>query len=203
MFELAVRNVEFSGTELLAVKEKESGKIYAGINPILRGLGFDDKQIEYRRDKWVNDKSLKKGTQKFSGTFLGLKTGKEVWCIDIMKLPLAIAKLEITPKMEKEMPELAEKLETYQDECADVLAAAFLSQEQAPITYQYAPSAATFDTVANLGRLIERVMKAEGACPHEIAQVLKPILQQAGIDIRDCFVKLPAYEQLMLSGLNY
>ena len=134
---------------------------------------------------------------------MGLKTGKEVWCIDIMKLPLAIAKLEITPKMEKEMPELAEKLETYQDECADVLAAAFLSQEQAPITYQYAPSAATFDTVANLGRLIERVMKAEGACPHEIAQVLKPILQQAGIDIRDCFVKLPAYEQLMLSGLNY
>ena len=202
MFDLTVKKVPFCGTELLAVKEKESGKIYAGVNPILRGLGFDDRQVEYRRNKWIIDKSVSKGVQKFS---YPLERGgiQEGYCIDIMKLPLAIAKLEITPKMEIEMPELAEKLERYQDECADVLAAAFLPQEQAPVTYQYALSAATFESVANLGRLIERVMKAEGACPHEIALALKPIFQQAGIDIRDCFVKLPAYEQLMLNGLNY
>ena len=108
MNDLVVKKVPFYGAELLAVQEKDSGKIYAGINPILRDLGFDEKQIEYRRDKWVFDKSVGKGTQKFSGTYLGLRTGKDVWCIDIMKLPLALAKLEITPKMEKEMPELAE-----------------------------------------------------------------------------------------------
>lgn len=130
MNDLVVKKVPFYGAELLAVQEKDSGKIYAGINPILRDLGFDEKQIEYRRDKWVFDKSVGKGTQKFSGTYLGLRTGKDVWCIDIMKLPLALAKLEITPKMEKEMPELAEKLEEYQDRCADVLAAAFLPREK-------------------------------------------------------------------------
>lgn len=202
MFDLAVKKVPFCGTELLAVKEKESGKIYAGINLMLKDMGFNDYQIRYRREKWMEDKSLSKGVRKFSHPSEN-GVAQESYCIDIMKLPLAIAKLEITPKMEIEMPELAEKLERYQDECADVLAAAFLPQEQAPVTYQYALSAATFDSVANLGRLIERIMKAEGACPHEIAQVMRPILQQAGIDIRDCFVKLPAYEQLMLSGLNY
>ena len=126
MNDLTVKNVPFCGTELLAVQEKETGKIYAGINLILRDLGFDEKQVEYRRDKWASDKTLQKGTQKFSGTLLGMKTGRDVWCIDIMKLPLALAKLEITPKMEKEMPELSRKLEEYQDKCADVLAAAFL-----------------------------------------------------------------------------
>lgn len=68
--------------------------------------------------------------------------------------------------------------------------------QQPTITYQYPVSAATMESAANLGRLIERVMKTEGACPHEIAIVLKPIFQQAGLEIRDCFVKIPAYEQL-------
>lgn len=71
------------------------------------------------------------------------------------------------------------------------------------LTYQYPLPATTFEGVANLGRLIERVMRNEGACPHEIAEVLKPIFQQAGIDVQECFVKLPAYEQLVLSGLPY
>lgn len=125
MFDLTVKNVPFCGTELLAVKEKESGKIYAGVNPILRDLGFDERQIEYRRNKWISDKSISKGVQKFS--YPSEKGGvQEGYCIDIMKLPLALAKLEITPKMEKEMPDLSVKLEDYQDRCADVLAEAFL-----------------------------------------------------------------------------
>ena len=66
------------------------------------------------------------------------------------------------------------------------------------VTYQYPLSAATFESVANLGRLIERVMRTEGACPHEIAMVLKPIFQQAGIEIDERFIKVPAYEQLVL-----
>lgn len=69
---------------------------------------------------------------------------------------------------------------------------------QSTITYQYPLPAATFEGAANLGRLIERVMRSEGACPHEIATVLRPIFQQAGIEVRECFVKLPAYEQLTL-----
>lgn len=128
--DLIIKNVPFCQAELLAVQDKETGKIYAGINGILRELGFDDKQVEYRRGKWTQDKVIEKGTRKFSGTLLGAKTGKNIWCIDIKKLPIALAKIEITPKMENEMPELSDKLEKYQDECADILAEAFLKQEE-------------------------------------------------------------------------
>lgn len=66
------------------------------------------------------------------------------------------------------------------------------------ITYQYPIPAATFESTANLGRLIERVMRNEGACPHEIALVLKSIFQQAGLEINEHFIKIPAYEQYAL-----
>ena len=65
MNDLVVKNVPFCGTELLAVQERGNGKIYAGINPILRDLGFDEKQIEYRRDKWVADKAVSASSMGF------------------------------------------------------------------------------------------------------------------------------------------
>lgn len=65
MNDLIVKNVSFCGAELLAVKEKDTEKIYVGINSILRELGFDERQIEYQRNKWNNDKVLAKGIQKF------------------------------------------------------------------------------------------------------------------------------------------
>lgn len=71
-------------------------------------------------------------------------------------------------------------------------------QPNPTVTYEYPLPAATFEGAANLGRLIERVMKAEGACPHEIALVLKPIFQQAGLEVQERFVKIPSYEQMSL-----
>lgn len=125
MNDLVVKNVSFCGAELTAVQEKDTGKIYASINNILRQLGFNEEQVRYRRDKWIADKVLSKGVQKFSHPS---KDGgiQETYCMEIKRLPLALAKIEITPSIEREIPRLAEKLEQYQDECADVLAAAFL-----------------------------------------------------------------------------
>lgn len=66
------------------------------------------------------------------------------------------------------------------------------------ITYQYPVSPAALESATNAGRLFERIMKSEGACPHEIAMVVKSIFNQAGIEVRERFVKIPAYEQLAL-----
>lgn len=66
------------------------------------------------------------------------------------------------------------------------------------ITYQYPISPAALESATNAGRLFERIMKSEGACPHEIAMVVKSIFNQAGIEVREQFVKIPAYEQLAL-----
>lgn len=152
MNNLVVKNVPFCGTELLAIQEKENGKIYAGINSVLRNLGFDERQVEYRRNKWNTDKVIAKGVQKFS--YPSEHGGaQEAYCIEVKKLPLALAKLEITPKMEKDMPELAAKLEEYQDKCADVLAEAFLPKEI--LSEQLSPELQMF------GKLYEVVARQE------------------------------------------
>ena len=52
-----------------------------------------------------------------------------VYCISQHKLPIALAKINITPKMKQTQPELASKLELYQDKCADVLASVFIDHK--------------------------------------------------------------------------
>ena len=54
---------------------------------------------------------------------------KETYCISQHKLPLALAKIHITPKMKQNQPELVSKLELYQDKCADVLASVFIDHK--------------------------------------------------------------------------
>ena len=54
---------------------------------------------------------------------------KDTYCISQRKLPIALAKINITPKMKQTQPELATKLELYQDKCADVLASVFIDKK--------------------------------------------------------------------------
>lgn len=56
---------------------------------------------------------------------------QEVFCISQHKLPLALAKINITPKMKQNQTELVSKLELYQDKCADVLASIFIDNKTA------------------------------------------------------------------------
>ena len=53
----------------------------------------------------------------------------KIWCISQRKLPIALAKINITPNMKKEQPELSKRLLTYQDKCADVLALVFIDHK--------------------------------------------------------------------------
>ena len=135
---LQVTNFNFYGDELIALKDNATGKIYTSINSVLRGIGFTDKnQIRRRRDKWINDVVISKGVMKFNipthevvvKNDTTLFDGKDTYCVSQHKLPLALAKINITPKMKQSQPELASKLELYQDKCADVLASVFIDHE--------------------------------------------------------------------------
>lgn len=177
MNDLIIKNVPFCQAELLAVQDKETGKIYAGINCILRELGFDDRQIEYRRNKWNDDKTISKGVQKF--LYPSENRGyQETYCIDIKKLPIALAKIEITPKMENEMPQLSEKLEKYQDECADILAEAFIPmfrKKSAIEELQELQRRAILEVNTKVENVENRVSKLENnmTITHEQIQIIK------------------------------
>lgn len=60
---------------------------------------------------------------------LNMPSINEIWCISQRKLPLALAKINITPSMKKKQPELSNRLVKYQDKCADVLASVFLDHK--------------------------------------------------------------------------
>ncbi|MCI8536772.1 MAG: hypothetical protein HFG68_14640 [Hungatella sp.] len=63
-------------------------------------------------------------------------------------------------------------------------------------------SASSLEGATNAGRLFERIMRSEGIPPHEIAKVVRSIFLQAGINIPSYVVKIPAYEQLTLDGIE-
>lgn len=135
---LQVTNFDFYGDDLIALQDNATGEIYTAINSVLRGIGFTDKdQIRKRRDKWINDVVISKGVVKFNIPTQEVVTKndttlfdeKETYCISQHKLPLALAKINITPKMKQSQPELVSKLELYQDKCADVLASVFIDNK--------------------------------------------------------------------------
>lgn len=159
---LQVTDFNFYGDNLIALKDNATGEIYTVINSVLKGIGFTDKdQIRKRRDKWINDPVISKGISIFNiPTSEGVTkkdtpmNNQEVYCISQHKLPIALTKINITPKMKKEQPELSEKLELYQDKCADVLASVFIDHKTAsdiniqPITEALTTITNTLTTLA-------------------------------------------------------
>lgn len=127
---LQVTNFDFYGDSLIAIRDNATGEIYTAINYVLRGIGFTELQIKHLRKKWSKDSIVAGGVQNFI-THDDLGRLQDSFCISIRKLPLALAKINITPKMKREQPELTSKLELYQDKCADVLASVFLDNKSA------------------------------------------------------------------------
>lgn len=117
--------VDFYGSELLAAKTND-GKIYTAVKWVCEGIGLTRDQIKNERKKIQEDLVLSKG-----GRYLTLPTNggmQEVLCIEIEYLPLWLAKISITPKMQKETPLTVKRLVEFQLKAKDVLAAAFLQK---------------------------------------------------------------------------
>lgn len=160
---LQVTNFIFYGDELIALKDNATGEIYTSINSILRGIGFTQRQIKHIHKKWCEDIIVSKGVQNF---VLPTKSGnQETTCISIRKLLIALTKISITPKMKQKQPELASKLELYQDKCADVLASIFIDHKTTDqiILQPIVDNLNTFTKAVNdnLLSLSERISKLE------------------------------------------
>lgn len=126
MNNLEVKRVPFMGTDLMAAKD-ESGTIWAGVSYICTGLGLNKAQKDNQIEKIRKDSVLLKGCRKFpAGVF---DPNNITYAVKLDFVPLWLAKINITPAMQAETPELAERLEAYQLKAKDVLAAAFLPKK--------------------------------------------------------------------------
>lgn len=126
MNELEVKRVPFMGTDLMAARD-EDGTIWAGVSYICNGLGLSKAQKDNQIEKIRKDSVLLKGCRKFpAGVF---DPNNITYAVKLDFVPLWLAKINITPAMQAETPELAERLEAYQLKAKDVLAAAFLPKK--------------------------------------------------------------------------
>ena len=124
---LAVKDIEFNGATLRAAQDV-AGKIWVGIRWMCMGIGFDEDKMKNERKKIQKDIVLNEGVK-----FYPLGSGNsdtEVLCLDLDYIPLWLAKISITPTMQKKNPELVQKLITYQLKAKDVLAEAFLPKKE-------------------------------------------------------------------------
>lgn len=127
MNELEVRKVPFMGTELMAARDND-GQIWAGVRWMCNGIGMNKTQTNSQVEKIKEDKALMKGYGNFRIPTNGGQ--QNTLCLKLDYVPLWLAKIAITPRMERETPELAARLEQYQLKAKDVLAAAFLPQSK-------------------------------------------------------------------------
>ena len=126
MNELEVKRVPFMGTDLMAARDDE-GTIWAGVSYICNGLGLSKAQKDNQIEKIRKDSVLLKGCRKIPAGFFD--PNNITYGLKLDFVPLWLAKINITPAMQAETPELAERLEAYQLKAKDVLAAAFLPKK--------------------------------------------------------------------------
>lgn len=123
MNRLEVKRVPFMGTDLMAARDDE-GTIWAGVRWMCDGLGLSKGQMQRQITNIGADTVLSKGVANLQLPTAGGK--QSVLCLKLDFVPLWLAKINITPAMQAETPELAERLKAYQLKAKDVLAAAFL-----------------------------------------------------------------------------
>lgn len=199
MSDLVVKNVDLFGDSVMAAKDKD-GNIWAGVSYFCKALGMSNVQKDTQVDKIRTDKTLSRGYRKFPvGVF---DRSNEAVAIRCDFIPLWLAKISITKKMEQDNPELADKLLQYQLKAKDVLAAAFLPQyAQQPGDMQYTKSDIPVGEVARLSTVMDRVMVRQNSKPHDIARVFEMLCGQFGIVLPDNFVNVPEYEQMTLMNI--
>lgn len=118
--ELVTKEVEFNGALLKATQDNETGKIYVGASWVCNGIGLSKSQKDSQIQKIQSDVVLKLGCLKFQGGVFD--ENNETIAIDLDYLPLWLAKISITPTMQKENITLTNRIINYQTQAQKVLA---------------------------------------------------------------------------------
>lgn len=127
MNDLMVKTVDVFGSAVIAAKDN-NGTIWVGVKWMCQGMGMSEGQWKRQITNIQKDLLLSK-----AGSNLLLPTNggeKDVFCLKNDYLPIWLAKISITPNIQKNNPELAEKLLEYQLKAKDILADAFLPKQE-------------------------------------------------------------------------
>lgn len=196
--ELEIRKVPFLGAELMAARDND-GQIWAGVRWMCNGIGLNENQARNERKRIQQDNVLSKG-----GSNLTLPTNgglQETLCLKLDFVPLWLAKISITPIMEAEMPDVADRLEQYQLRAKDVLAAAFLPEQYSrPQKQKYPHKSSSLGEVQKIMHELRLIMKDNNQPPEKISEMAQTLCDQFEINLPSGFVRRNPFEQLTIFG---
>lgn len=128
MENLTEKLIDFEGGQILGVKDA-NGVLWLAVNKSCQDIGLSknqaDRQIKNIKDDLVFNNAYKMMSVKFDGD----KT-REMLFLKEDFVTLWLAKISLTPKMQKENSKAVEKLIAYQLKCAKVLHQAFFETEE-------------------------------------------------------------------------
>lgn len=127
MDSLLVKSVDVLGSQIMAAQDND-GIIWIAVRWMCDALGMTEGQMK-RQIKNIQNDELFSGSG--SNQILNKGSGeREVFCLKLDYLPIWLAKISITPTIQKDHPELADKLLEYQLKAKDILAEAFMPKQE-------------------------------------------------------------------------
>lgn len=198
MNDLVVKSVDLFGDTVMAAQDN-AGNIWVGVRWICEGLGMTEGHLKRQIANIKKDLTLSRG-----GSNLILNKGsgeREVFCLKLDYVPLWLAKVNITPTIQAERPELADKLLEYQLKAKDILADAFLPKRQDELA-TVNPSEIPLGELASYLKIMDRIAHRQNLSPHRIAANFKKVSEQFGVELTEDFVKVPEYEQLTIESMG-
>lgn len=127
---VVTKEIPFHGDKLLGIKTEDE-KVWLAVSRTCLGIGLTEDQSKKQsrniqnsllfNGKWKKIAGAKFGTTDHAGTTLVIHEDM---------VPMWLAQIRLTPKMEKENPEATKKLLSYQLEAAKVLHSAFYQSNE-------------------------------------------------------------------------
>lgn len=127
-----VKEIPFNGNTLLGVKD-EAGQVWLAIRKVCVDIGLSDGQTRRQLENLKEDLVFQKGVTNLRYPSKGGE--QETTCIKEKFVTLWLAKISLTPSMQKKNPLAVQKLLKYQLEAADVLHKAFYETEEQKSTF--------------------------------------------------------------------
>ena len=122
-----VKEIPFNGSTLLGIKD-QNGQVWLAIRKTCADIGLSDGQTRRQLANLKDDLIFKKGITNLRYPSNGGE--QETTCINEKFVTLWLAKISLTPAMQKKNPEAVKKLLEYQLEAAEVLHKAFYETDE-------------------------------------------------------------------------
>lgn len=127
-----VKEIPFNGSTLLGIRD-ENGQVWLSVRKACLDIGLSEGQAQRQITNLQKDLVFEGAVENLNCKYA--TQVRKITCVKEKFVTLWLAKISLTPSMQKKNPEAVQKLLIYQLEAADVLHKAFYKTEEQKSTF--------------------------------------------------------------------